>query len=109
MKNFGTQFFGQFTAFRLNCKMTASQVADMQEAYPTIWFEQIKGDLTRIEGALEHYPYHHFKLMLAIELAEYKSLVAHRKVEELREVASRYMADAQHEVDALAPLGDIRA
>jgi len=109
MKNFGTQFFGQFTAFRLNCKMTSCQAEEMQEAYPMLHIEQVKGDLTRIEGAMGHDAYYEFKLELSLVLATYKSLVAHTKAEDIRKFLVLRRENAEREAMALAPLGDIRA
>ena len=84
MGKFGTQFFGQFTAFRLNCKMTTAQRNDMQESYPMISFDRIGKGLTRVEGALEHVHYHEFKMHLAVSLAKYKAIVAYKYAQELQ-------------------------
>jgi hypothetical protein len=90
MRNFGTQFFGQFTAFRLNCKMTTAQRNDMRESYPMISFDEIGKGLTRVEGALEHIHYQEFKMHLAVTLAKYKAIVAFRLARELQNKLENY-------------------
>lgn len=90
MRNFGTQFFGQFTAFRLNCKMTTAQRNDMRESYPMISFDEIGKGLTRVEGALEHIHYQEFKMHLAVTLAKYKAITAFKVAHELQRKLEDY-------------------
>ena len=100
MKPFGLQHFGNFTAFRLNCKISEAQRISLKDVYPDIQIRPIGKGLTRIEGALHYRAYDEFHLHLEIAMADYKADKAVEKLYNLQKAAKR-RTEAAHEAAQL--------
>ena len=73
LKKFGYDTYGDYTCFRLNCKLLPEDFTELNESFHNATFDVIGKGLTRVEGAMHHEFFMScFKPELAIAMKRFK-------------------------------------